>query len=87
MQKRLPKAVMQGGKMGFSLPMRAWVAKMQTLVQRQVFDGRGVAIGLLDPKQVARINSTPAPRQPAKLWTLLVLEYWLREHEVEHCAS
>ncbi len=79
---RLPDAVLTRGKMGFSVPLRQWLAgdlfefcreRILTAEMKRVFEERTVTRWLLEHRQSVRDHSP-------KLWLLLCFSLWMARH-------
>jgi len=78
----VPAPILRRSKRGFGLPLRRWMKRdLATLTRDVLLDRRARDRGLFDPASVQRlVDSAPRDRNaPDRLWTLLVLELWLRE--------
>ncbi|MDZ4774060.1 MAG: asparagine synthase (glutamine-hydrolyzing) [Planctomycetota bacterium] len=88
LRSRLPADVLDGRKMGFDTPLRAWLKgplsgtvaeAIETLPERW-FDRAATRVCLAEHVSGARDRS-------ALLWSLLVLEHWRRRHEVRDVVT
>ena len=78
----VPRAILGRKKRGFGLPLRRWMKEdLAGTVRDVLLDGKARARGLFRPEAVeALIGAVDRERNaPDRLWTLLVLEVWLRE--------
>jgi asparagine synthase (glutamine-hydrolysing) len=80
MASRLPAAVVRGKKLGFNVPMSAWLAgDLREFTYDVLAPARLRRQGLLDPAAVGRLLDEHMTRQndhSHALWTLLVLTVW-----------
>jgi asparagine synthase (glutamine-hydrolysing) len=80
MAGRLPDPVVRGRKLGFNVPMSAWLAgELREFTQDVLAPARLRRQGLLDPAAVGRLVHEHMTRQADRshaLWTLLVLVVW-----------
>jgi asparagine synthase (glutamine-hydrolysing) len=76
----LPKSVIRRRKSGFAGPVRAWMrnASRRAAVVRAVAGGTAREAGLLNPAGVRSIAPNSVPNSEYVLWSLLVLEVWMR---------
>ncbi|MEZ4407219.1 MAG: asparagine synthase C-terminal domain-containing protein, partial [Polyangiales bacterium] len=82
MRGRLPLSVIHRVKRGFALPLERWLREdLRDVVRDTLLDRRARERGLFDPKAVrAMIDGLDArPTDADRVWTLLVLETWMRE--------
>jgi asparagine synthase (glutamine-hydrolysing) len=83
MGKRLPKAVLNKGKEGFSIPMKHWLQKelqpmMNDLLAPNIIRRRGY----FDPNTVAQWqaeHTSGRVNHSHRLWALMVFELWHRQ--------
>ncbi|HEX3772155.1 MAG TPA: asparagine synthase (glutamine-hydrolyzing) [Polyangiaceae bacterium] len=78
----VPPAVMSRRKRGFGLPLRRWMKEdLGALTRDVLLDRRARERGLFDPRAVERLIGAMDREHgaPDRVWTLLVLELWLRE--------
>jgi asparagine synthase (glutamine-hydrolysing) len=80
MAGRLPEQILSGQKLGFNVPMSAWLAGgLREFAADVLAPARLRRQGLLDPKAVERLLREHQTRQADHshaLWTLLVLVVW-----------
>src|SRR2546428_10733809 len=80
MAERLPAAIVRGKKLGFNVPMSAWLAgELREFTQDVLAPARLRRQGLLDPTAVGRLLDEHMTRRADRshaLWTLLVLVVW-----------
>jgi asparagine synthase (glutamine-hydrolysing) len=80
MAGRLPARTLKGGKLGFNVPMSAWLAgELRDYAHDVLHPTRLRRQGLLDPAAVGRLLQQHVSRQADwshALWTLLVLVVW-----------
>lgn len=78
----LPETILQREKRGFQIPVAAWLkGKMRPLLEELLDPKRLKAQGILDPKRVQKLmdeHFTNSYDHRKPLWTLLVLELWLK---------
>jgi asparagine synthase (glutamine-hydrolysing) len=78
----VPRDVMRRRKRGFGLPLRRWMTRdLAGLARDLLLDRTARERGLFQPREVERWLAL-VDRQydaPDRVWTLLVLELWLRE--------
>jgi asparagine synthase (glutamine-hydrolysing) len=88
LRPRLPSSILDGRKMGFDTPLRAWLRgplanavrdAIETLPERW-FQRATLRARLEEHKSGARDRS-------ALLWSLLVLEHWRRRHGVRDVVN
>jgi len=72
----LPEKVLSRGKQGFSAPWGDWLKP--EVVRPMLRDGALVQQGILAPQAVEMVGQRML--KGGKLWALLVLEGWMREH-------
>ena len=88
MADRLPPAIVSGRKLGFNVPMSAWLAgELRDFAHDLLAPARLRRQGLLDPGAVGRLLEEHEMRRADRshaLWTLLVLSVW--HDEVLHAA-
>jgi asparagine synthase (glutamine-hydrolysing) len=78
----IPRPILRRKKRGFGLPLRRWMKEdLAGTVRDVLLDGTARARGLFRPEAVeALVGAVDRERNaPDRLWTLLVLEVWLRE--------
>jgi asparagine synthase (glutamine-hydrolysing) len=78
----LPRQVVYRKKRGFPVPIRQWMAgQLGDLARDVLLDERTRTRGIYDPAYVRRLFDTQAggrENYSANIWTLLVLEVWMR---------
>ena len=72
---RLPREILERPKKGFSAPWDVWMRTLGGKVRSEVSQGAAVQSGLLRPDAVDALGATATG---AHLWSLLVLEHWVR---------
>jgi len=72
---RLPREILERPKKGFSAPWDVWMRTLGAKVRSEVSQGAAVQSGLLRPDAVDALGATATG---AHLWSLLVLEHWVR---------
>lgn len=77
---RLPDNVVSGAKRGFGLQLRGMLEELVRLAKRDMWDGCAVGLGIIDGNVLREIIDNRQWRLETKLYTLLILEHWLREH-------
>lgn len=78
----VPAPILRRSKRGFGLPLRRWMKRdLAPLVGDVLLDRRARERGLFEPAMVQRlVDAVGRDRNaPDRVWTLLVLELWLRE--------
>ncbi len=82
MKDRLPAAILQRGKMGFPVPVGAWLrGPWSHLVDEYVVGERALARGIFDDVEVRRLvaeHSRGDVNHAERLWALLTMEVWQR---------
>lgn len=78
LEPHLPKAALEGPKMGFGMPLRSWRETLVTLGKNDLPNGMLCKSGLVDKRHVNRVLEGHYRNQPGQIWTLLALEAWLR---------
>jgi asparagine synthase (glutamine-hydrolysing) len=80
MAGRLPEPILRGKKLGFNVPMSAWLAgELRDFTRDMLSPARLRRQGLLDPAAVGRLVDEHMSRRMDRshaLWTLLVLVVW-----------
>jgi len=82
-RKRYSPAIVDRPKMGFGVPVGAWMAgKLRPQVEERLLSSKVLprlfditAVNTLWQRHVAHLDQTP------KVWNLLFLEEWMRQHE------
>jgi len=78
----LPQEVLSRGKMGFGVPLGAWMRKDLKSFSHDLLLGPSARIrDLLDPREVRNLlreHEERAQDHGQKIWALLCLEVWLR---------
>ena len=74
---RIPDTIIQRPKKGFSVPWNVWRAQIRDWAGEELHDGAAVQAGLLAPDPAGKVGTE---RAGARLWSLLVLERWCRQH-------
>ena len=86
MHKKLPRKIIRGAKRGFNVPMPGWLARdLQEFVRDTLSPERIAANGVFRPEAVTRLidEHTRQERDHSRnLWTLIVLEHWMRAQTV-----
>jgi asparagine synthase (glutamine-hydrolysing) len=81
---RIPDAILRRPKTGYSPPVRGWMRETHRDYARDIlFSARARERGYIDPGEVARLfdeNDRGRVDNSMRLWTLLVLESWMREY-------
>jgi asparagine synthase (glutamine-hydrolysing) len=76
----LPKAVLERGKEGFSMPMKHWLAHEWNALMHELLSPRSLAAeGLFDARyvgQLMREHETGAHNHSHLLWALMVFQLW-----------
>lgn len=78
----VPAPILGRKKRGFGLPLRRWMKRdLAAPIRDVLLDRRARERGMFEPARVQRlIDSVGQDRNaPDRVWTLLVLELWLRE--------
>ena len=78
----LPASIRHRVKRGFALPLERWMRRdLRPMIHDVLLDRRFRERGLFDPKYVSDlVDDVERGRgNPDRVWTLLVLELWLRE--------
>ncbi len=75
MEEKLPDAIIHRGKKGFSVPWQSWVEPNREFIEGFLINGEAVKQGLLNQKF---LTNKLLHASGAKIWTILVLEQWLR---------
>jgi asparagine synthase (glutamine-hydrolysing) len=81
MQGRLPRPILERRKMGFPVPIGAWLrGAWAPLLSEYVTGPRGRARGLFDANAVARLvdEHMRGVNHSERLWALLTFEIWAR---------
>lgn len=80
----LPPDILRRNKRGFQIPVAAWLRGRMRPLMEDILDERGLrAQGMFNPRAVhALVNEHVSGRADLRkpLWTLLVLQLWLRAH-------
>jgi asparagine synthase (glutamine-hydrolysing) len=83
MRGRLPRRIVNGKKRGFNVPLPVWLATdLRSFVGDVLSPARIADTGLFRPEVVSRLVREHLARQAdhsRTLWTLIVLEHWLRQ--------
>ena len=78
----LPKEILRRRKMGFGVPIERWLRRDLRQLSRDVLlSPRARERDLVRPEVVARLldeHQSGAADHSSRLWTLLMLESWLR---------
>jgi asparagine synthase (glutamine-hydrolysing) len=86
MRGRLPRRTLRGRKRGFNVPLPSWLATdLRTFVGDVLSPTRVASTGLFRPDIVSRLVNEHVSRRAdhsRTLWTLIVMEHWLRQHAV-----
>ncbi len=77
MAGRIPDAILQRPKKGFSVPWKVWLGQIRDWAQDELRDGAAVQAGVLGPDPGRKVGTE---RVGPRLWSLLVLERWCRQH-------
>jgi asparagine synthase (glutamine-hydrolysing) len=80
---RLPPIVAQRGKSGLGLPLASWFRGELRDLAHELLDGRARERGWFRPEAVSRLlaeHEAGHADHGHRLWTLAMLELWLREH-------
>jgi asparagine synthase (glutamine-hydrolysing) len=78
----VPSAILRRVKRGFGLPLRRWMTRdLSGLARDALLDRTARERGLFEPREVERLLASMGKDRnaPDRVWTLLVLELWLRE--------
>jgi len=78
----VPRAIVRRPKRGFGLPLRRWMTRdLSGMARDLLLDRTARERGLFEPREVERLlGAVGVDRDaPDRVWTLLVLELWLRE--------
>ncbi len=78
----VPSAILRRPKRGFGLPLRRWMTRdLAGLARDALLDRTARERGLFEPREVERLLASMSTDRnaPDRVWTLLVLELWLRE--------
>lgn len=90
MRDRLPPEILTRPKMGFGVPVGAWLrGELRSLLEDTVLSERALSRGYFRPAEVERLvrdHVSGVLDQPSHVWGLLVLELWFREF-VDHSPS
>ncbi len=82
MADRLPAAILSRRKMGFGVPLAAWLRKdLKDFAHDVLLEPRARQRGLLNPRDVARLlhaHTAGARDYSAQLWAFICLELWCR---------
>jgi len=81
MRERLPPAILERGKMGFPVPVGAWLrGAWRPLLDEYVAGARARARGLFEAQAVERLISEHLAgiNHAERLWALLTFEIWAR---------
>jgi asparagine synthase (glutamine-hydrolysing) len=78
----VPRAILTRKKRGFALPVDGWFRGKLRPMARDLLAGGGRVSGIVDAGEVARLldEHDRGVDHGERLWNLLVLELWLREH-------
>ena len=91
MEPRLPQSVLYRPKMGFAVPLAGWFrGPLRRRVRSSRLGERLQATGLFDARALARLvdQHQSGTRDPAApLWSLLMLDAFLRQHVSADTAS
>ena len=82
MRGRLPMGVIHRVKRGFALPLERWLREdLREVVRDTLLDRRARERGMFDPEAVRGLieGLDQRPTDADRVWTLLVLETWMRE--------
>jgi asparagine synthase (glutamine-hydrolysing) len=78
----VPAAILRRPKRGFGLPIRRWMTRdLADFARDALLDRTARARGLFEPREMERLlaSMNVDRNAPDRVWTLLVLELWLRE--------
>ena len=78
----VPSPILRRLKRGFGLPLRRWMTRdLAGLARDALLDRTARERGLFEPREVERLLASVSRDRnaPDRVWTLLVLELWLRE--------
>ena len=79
MRDMLPVAIYGRRKKGFSPPMTAWFKRgLWNLARDELLNGCCVQEGIIEPSFVEWMVNNVTERRWAKVWSLLMLEFWYR---------
>ena len=88
---RLPRTVLRGPKRGFNVPMPGWLANdLRSFVGDTLSPERIAASGIFRADAVTRLVDEHFRRvadHSRNLWTLIVLEHWMRSQPVPDRSS
>jgi asparagine synthase (glutamine-hydrolysing) len=91
MEKHLPNDVLYRPKMGFAVPLAGWFrGPLRGRVREAILGERLQAAGLFDPRALARLvdqHQSGARDHSAPIWTLLMLDAFLRRHASDDTVS
>jgi asparagine synthase (glutamine-hydrolysing) len=81
-QDLLPRSILHRRKVGFSTPIRSWLAGPQLdVIERLLLEPRSIARGLFKPEGLRRLLANHRARRADhsdRIWRLLNLELWQR---------
>jgi asparagine synthase (glutamine-hydrolysing) len=73
---RVPDSILSNRKKGFGASIGLWCQSLRYLFEKYVSDGHTFSSGILDKRKVLAATQRDNSRQ---LWSLISLEFWLRE--------
>ena len=86
----LPGEVIAGKKRGFEIPLDTWLAgPLRDVLWDTLGSAQARVAGYLDQNLITRLlegRGMSDRNRPTLLYSLLVLELWLREHEASQAA-
>lgn len=89
--RRLPRAIYRKPKHGFSVPVDAWIrGRLKEYMREILLDSRAVSHGLLRQCAVSSLFNRHATGQEnceTQIWTLLMLELWLKQTQFNPSAA
>ena len=81
-EQRVPPATVRRPKMGFSIPLSAWLrGELRSTGEELMLSDRALARGYFKPDQVRLLWTRHQQRQqehPHQIWALMILELWHR---------
>jgi asparagine synthase (glutamine-hydrolysing) len=85
MRDRLPRAILYRDKMGFGIPLLAWLrGSLRGYLRETLLSRSAITRDIFAPRVIEQLLDAdrPSSRDVFKLWCLLMLEEWHRHYDV-----